>query len=408
MKLPPNSERSRQQPPEVELEKDERILFYESRQDVALTMPNLILGLLLFLGFPFYGMMLIVGGGGLISGASFDDIWPMIENPLIILTVEAIVLCIVIPLLKQRIDELLPTAKHLVVTNKRIFNLATNVSFPKDLPVVTQESRYDEVMLITREQSKNSGLLKVKVKKANPCDEEAREQSYMYSASNASLAYSCIPREITQRKGPKSFAGKKELEQYKRDGIVARGVAGFVTCMLLALGSCLVQQESAVKYLRSSRDAYMRKDYKQAEESAQQAYDRLSRIPFHDYYGPACYRLAIAYVANGKSDAAIPLFKEAGERCSSGEDIDWRAAKFRSHAHLAQIFQARGDLQQSQQFFQRALAESELEPEKQRIVAVCNQYADSLKTQGKSGEVPSILAIADKAVDRPNSDTFRE
>ncbi len=392
------------------LQPDEKLIYSEHSQPIE-NMASSIFWVLFVLGsFPFFSIIAIAGIGGLAQGKAFAQVAGDLAPQFSIILVELIVLAVGVPLLCKKIAPMFPRDQKLVITDKRIFYTGIRTKLvPANTPVL--ETNFNDALFVATEKIGKQEYIKIKSRNPFAQSDEPREKLYRYSVSNASLIYSYLPAELTSKVGESSAEGVKELEREKSGTLAARiGMIVFVLAVA-AFSFGFYLQETTSAHLKEGKKAVRQGDYKTAEAEFSKAYDGISMMPIHSYYGPSCYRLASVYLHNNKPLQAIPLFLKATEHCNytdSDSSITWKPAVFRSYAKIALAYESIGDTASALKSYEKAIASMDMETDSTEAVKVGKGYAELSRRTGDTKKAAVIEKLTAQFVPQDKHDAFAE
>lgn len=349
------------QPLNLQLATDEQLLHIEEQALFNFSKGKAAVAFFLFLGFPLYAPVVLILVSGSIASVPVQRLFPLMQELLFGLLLPAVFFLLVGVSSVSAIGKL-PRKNYVVVTDKRIFIASAPKNDLSDLSASTKgaillETKYEDALSITTFKDKRRSGLKIKVNPKILTEDENSFDVRFYPATDAEAVYQKLPSSIRKNIGEKSAATAKALVEEKKNNLL-----GFVFGIVFMIGLVtitggFVLQETSSVFVKLGKKAYWHEDYAESEKLCDIAYGYISKMKFHPQYGAVCFRLALASWKNGNSDKAIPLFKEAIEKCNwrdQDSGANWYPATCRSATYLAEIYASKGDTQKAAEYFEEA------------------------------------------------------
>lgn len=378
------------------LQDDEKLIYSEDAQPFENIATSVFWVLFVVTSFPFFAMIAVEMIGSLAQGKALFSLADDVAWQIGIIVVELVVLALGVPKLCKKFGHRFPRDQKLVITNKRIFYTGIK---SKMVPVGTPllETRFCDTLFVAPEKLGKQEYIKIKSRNPNPQEDEIAEKLLRYRVSNAKLIYSYLPADLTLSKGELSIEGSREVEREKKSAIGAQiFLVLFVAAFAGIIGGVYLQETTST-HLKEGKKALRHHSYKKAEAEFKKAYDGISVIPFHSYYGPACYRLASAYLQNNKAELAIPMFQKAIENCNhqdSDSRVTWKPAIFRSYGKIGSAYDSKGDTANALKNYEKALASMDLETEDTVVWKVCKDHSELLRRTGDTKKAAVVEKLS--------------
>lgn len=377
----------------------EKLIYSEDAQPFENISSSVFWVLFFITSSPFFAMIAIEVIGALSQGRTLTRI-DHVASEFGIILVELVVLSLGVPHLCRRFAHMFPQDQKLVITNKRIFYTGIRSKLlATSTPLL--ETNFCDTLFVATETLGKQEYIKIKSRNPNPQEDEPLEKLLRYNVSNSKLIYSYLPSELTLSKGELSIDGSKEVEREKKTTFVAQIFLLVFVLAFAGIIGCVYLQETTSTHLKEGKRALRHQHNEKAEVEFKKAYDGISLIPFHSYYGPACYRLASAYLQNNKPELAIPLFQKAIANCNhqdSDSGVTWKPAIFRSYAKLGAAYESKSDTTNAVANYEKALGSMDLETETLQVLKVCKDYSELLQRTGDAKKATTVNRIAARFV----------
>lgn len=352
----------------LQLATDERLLHIEEKTLLGISKGKAAVAFFLFLGFPLYTPVVLILVSGTIASVPLQHLLPLMQELLFGLLLP-VAFFLLIGISRVQTIGKLPPKNYVVVTDKRIFmasgpkNDLSNLS-ASTKPSIFLETRYEDALFITTFKDRKISGLKIKVNPKILTEDENSFDVRFYPAADVEALYMKLPSSVRNTIGEKSETTAKALVEEKKNNRIGLVFGIVLVIGIVAISGGFVLQETNSVFQKLGRRAFLQEEYAQSEKMCDIAYGYISRMKFHPQYGPTCFRLALASWKNGNPDKAIPLFKEAIERCNWRDQesgANWYPATCRSNTHLAEIYASKGDAQKAAEYFDQALSRLQYE-----------------------------------------------
>jgi hypothetical protein len=342
----------------ITLEPGEKLLHSETIDQIT-TPKGTGLALFFVVGFPFYALYLVCLFGGLLDGHPLPDVLFEQSWTLVVLAILASGCWFLASWLESMsvFRKLLP-ATEVVVTDSRIFNTGLLATADEDDPEPRVIRFADVVLVEAQRMSGETGALTFTTK-------SGKQKAFMVRNPDAIMRL--LPGALINRAGIDSPGGRREKLKQTITGWL---LLIFFTAFFGGFGYLMTAQETCADNLKKGRRAAHAGNLGEAEKFYQKAYSEIRRMPFHTYYGPACFRLGETYAKVGKGNQAEPLLLEAIEHCNyedSDSGANYKPMVFRSYCALGDIYATRGEKAKAVNFFQQAMSVSHKENKPENI-----------------------------------------